>query len=99
MTGKIQKYADASMYDLTRVIDAADRLYASTAEFPEDPACWAEWMEALDMALESCPGTAAHYHKKLHPQDEFWVQEAYKEYRAAGGQWDFQQWQQHQTKG
>ncbi len=64
MTGKLQKYAAANLFDLCRVIDAADRLYASVAEFPEDPACWAESMEALDTALESCPGTSAHYHKQ-----------------------------------
>jgi hypothetical protein len=64
MTGKIQKYSDASLYALTRVIDAADRLYASTAEFPDDPACWSDHMEALDSALEGCPGTSAYYHAK-----------------------------------
>lgn len=62
MTGKLQKYAEATLFDLTRVIDAADRLYASVAEFPDDPACWAECMETLDIALEACPGTGAHYH-------------------------------------
>lgn len=64
MTGKIQKYADATLFDFTRVIDAADRLYASVAEFPDDPECWAECMEALDAALEACPGTTAHHHKQ-----------------------------------
>jgi hypothetical protein len=62
MTGKIQKYANSSLYDLTRVIDAADRLYAATAEFPDEPECWGEHMQELDAALEACPGTTAHYH-------------------------------------
>jgi hypothetical protein len=69
MTGKLQKYVDATMLDLTRVIDAADRLYASIAEFPDDPGCWTEWMEVFDTALESCPGTSAHYHKQQLSRD------------------------------
>ncbi len=62
MTGKIQKYAAARLYDLTRLVDAADNLYGSVAEFPDDPACWAEHMEELDSALEAIPGTSAYYH-------------------------------------
>ncbi len=63
MTGKIQKYVDATLFDLTRLVDAADRLYGSVAEFPDDPACWMEHMDALDSALESIPGTG---------MSEFW---------------------------
>jgi hypothetical protein len=60
MTGKIQKYADATLFDITRLIDAADRLYGVVAEFPDDPEYWAEHMQDFDLAVESCPGTTAH---------------------------------------
>lgn len=71
--GKIQKYADATLFDLTRVIDAADRLYGCIAEFPDDPSIWGEYIDALDAALESCPGTSANYHalrrKNIPPEN------------------------------
>lgn len=70
MTGKLQKYANATMYDLTRVIDAADRLYGSIAEFPDGPECWQEHIESLDTALEACPGTTANYHARQRKLEE-----------------------------
>jgi hypothetical protein len=82
MTGKIQKYADATLLDFTRVVDAADRLYASVAEFPDDPACWSEWMEALDKALESCPGTSAHFHARKQQELPQTVTEAEQRFRS-----------------
>lgn len=78
----MQKYADATLLDLTRVIDAADRLYASVAEFPDDPACWSEWIEALDTALESCPGTAAHSHARKQQDQPAGESEAEQRFRA-----------------
>ena len=59
----MNKYADATLMDLTRLADAANRLYNCIAEFPGEPECWTDAMEYFDMAVESCPGTAGYYHK------------------------------------
>lgn len=48
MTIKMQRYAEAKMADIVRVLDAAERLYAIVAEFPDDPECWADDMAYLD---------------------------------------------------
>lgn len=60
---KMQKYADATLHDLVRVIYASECLYATMAEFPSDPAAWEEDMNYFDTCIEACPGTNAYYNK------------------------------------
>lgn len=64
----MNKYADATLMDLTRLADASNRLYNCIAEFPDDPEYWGDALEFFDTAVESCPGTAAHYHKQQQPK-------------------------------
>lgn len=61
---KLQKYADATLLDLIRVVSAAEDLYAAIAEFPDDPTAWEDDVLAFDAALEACPGSNAHFHAK-----------------------------------
>lgn len=56
------KFCNATILQLCRVVESADALYGVVAEFPDEPACWAEDMDALDSALEDIPGTSAYYH-------------------------------------
>lgn len=60
---KAQKYANATLADIVRVLDASERLYAVMAEFPDDPEYWGEHMDYFDTALQACPGTAAYEFK------------------------------------
>lgn len=59
---KISKYADASLYEMARVVTAAEDLYCIIAEYPDEPEYWDKELEMLEHALGYCKGTNAHYH-------------------------------------
>ena len=61
---KLSKYADATLFDMARVVQAAEDLYCIIAEFPDEPEYWENEMQMFDTAMESCPGTNAHHHKQ-----------------------------------
>lgn len=45
---------------MAAVVKAADRLNQCLAEFPDYPAAWREYLDALHDALAKCPGTRTH---------------------------------------
>lgn len=63
------KYCEATILQITRVVAASDRLYSCMAEFPDYPAAWEKYISEVDSALEDCPGTSAHYHKQQSTKD------------------------------
>lgn len=66
---KMQRYAQATLNDMIRVVDAAEKLYAVMAEFPDDPECWEDPMGFFDAALQACPGTAAHEYEQARTRE------------------------------
>lgn len=46
--------------DIDDAIESADRLSSCLAEFPDDPGCCGEHIQALDDALARLPWTRAH---------------------------------------
>lgn len=58
-------FNEATIYQLCKVVKAADDLYKCEAEFMEDyPEACGEYRQALDEALEGCPGTSGNYYKQ-----------------------------------
>lgn len=60
----MQKYANATLHDLIRLVTAAEDLYCIIAEFTDEPEYWENEMQMFDLAMGSCPGTNARYHKQ-----------------------------------
>lgn len=60
----LQKYSIATLNDLIRVVVAAEDLYQIMAEFSDSPELWENEINALDVAIENCPGTNGHFHKE-----------------------------------
>lgn len=49
----------------SRVLAAAEAFVRVSREFPETPDVWTPYLEALDKAVEDCPGTGPNYWKQL----------------------------------
>ncbi len=49
-----------SFLPLLRVVRAADAFVMCAAEFPDQPQACSEHLDALDKALDRCPGTRCH---------------------------------------
>lgn len=63
MTSTGNKFCNATVMQLCRVVEAADALYKCEAEFMDDyPQACGEYKQALDDALEACPGTSGNYY-------------------------------------
>lgn len=61
----MQRYADATLHDLVRIVAAAEAFYCIMSEFPDEPEYWENELQMFDIALEACPGTNAYQHKEF----------------------------------
>lgn len=52
MSGPFTTITVNQFHIMEDVFHAADRFLKCTAEFPDQPAIWGEWMEALETAVD-----------------------------------------------